>query len=61
MLSAKYCRRQAAACLRLAEQRRTAKSKQRTRDAAANWERLAIEADKEEIEQRAGKTRTRTK
>ena len=45
---AKDYRRQAADCLRLAQQMRTIKAKQRMTDVAANWEQLAREAEQSE-------------
>jgi hypothetical protein len=54
-LSAKYCRRQAEACLRLAEHRWSSKARQRTRDAAAVWEQLAREAEQRAINHSAAR------
>jgi hypothetical protein len=53
VLSAKYCRRQAEECLRLAEHRWSSKGKQRTRDAAAVWEQLARQAEEREQQTKA--------
>jgi hypothetical protein len=48
---AKDYRRKAADCLRLAQQMRTIKAKQKLRDVAATWEQLASEAEKSSADQ----------
>ena len=50
---AKDYRRQAAHCLRLAQQMRTVKAKERMTDVAATWEQLAQASEKTEYQQAA--------